>query len=70
MSEILKYIRRKGGFARMNELRAQSFQTRDIAKLVQEGKIEKVKSGLHRLPTIETPANINATTPCQKVLSH
>ena len=45
----------------MNELRAQSFQTRDIARLVQEGTIEKVKSGLYRLPTIQTPANINAS---------
>jgi predicted transcriptional regulator of viral defense system len=61
MNEILKYLSRKGGFARMNELRAQSFQTRDIARLVQEGKIEKVKSGLYRLPTIQTPANINAS---------
>ena len=45
----------------MNELRGQSFQTRDIARLVQEGKIEKVKAGLYRLPTIQTPDNISAS---------
>jgi predicted transcriptional regulator of viral defense system len=61
MNNILRYLKRKGGFARMNELRAASFQTRDIAKLVQEGKIEKVKSGLYKLPKIDVSTNINAS---------
>jgi len=60
MSNILRYLKRKGGFARMNELRAASFQTRDIAKLVQLGKIEKVKSGLYKLPQIDLSTDINA----------
>ena len=45
----------------MNELRAASFQTRDIATLVREGKIEKVKSGLYRVPQIDVTTNINAS---------
>jgi len=45
----------------MNELRAASFQTRDIAKLVEEGKIEKVKSGLYKLPQIDMSTDINAS---------
>ena len=61
MNDILTYLKRKGGFARMNELRAASFQTRDIAKLVQEGKIDKVKSGLYKLPQIDVSTDINAS---------
>lgn len=61
MNDILRYLKRKGGFARMNELRAASFQTRDIAVLVQEGKIEKVKSGLYKLPKIDISTDINAS---------
>ena len=61
MDKIIKYIKGKGGFARMSELRAASFQTRNIAKLVQEGKIEKVKAGLYKLPEINTSVNINAS---------
>lgn len=59
MQEILTYLKDRGGFARMKDLRAASFQTRDIAALVQEGKIEKVKPGLYRLPNIAAPSNLN-----------
>ena len=61
MDKIIKYIRNRGGFAKMSELRPASFQTRDIAKLVQQGKIEKVKAGLYKLPEITTSTNINAS---------
>jgi len=36
----------------MREFRAASFQTRDIARLLREGRIEKIKRGLYRLPEI------------------
>ena len=45
----------------MSELRTASFQTRDIAKLVQGGKIIKVKSGLYRLPEVHRSANMSAS---------
>ena len=61
MDKIVKYINHKGGFARKGELRTASFQTRDIAKLVQEGKLEKVKAGLYKLPEIKPSGNINAS---------
>jgi hypothetical protein len=61
MEKIIKYVRDRGGFAKMSELRSASFQTRDIAKLVQQGKIEKVKAGLYKLPDIATSVNINAS---------
>jgi predicted transcriptional regulator of viral defense system len=61
MDKIIKYISDKGGFAKMSELRANSFQTRDIAKLVKDGKLLKVKAGLYRLPEINITTNINAS---------
>ena len=36
----------------MKELKASSFQTRDIARLLKEGAIVKVKPGLYRLANI------------------
>lgn len=49
MSVILEFFRNNYGYARMKELRAQSFQPRDIAVLIEEGKIEKIRTGLYRL---------------------
>ncbi|MEE9449555.1 MAG: type IV toxin-antitoxin system AbiEi family antitoxin domain-containing protein [Ignavibacteriaceae bacterium] len=49
MEKIVKYIENNGGFARMKDLREKGFQTRDIAALVKEGVIEKVKPGIYRL---------------------
>ena len=61
MEKIIKYMKSRGGFARMSELRAVSFQTRDIAKLVQGGKIIKVKSGLYRLPEVHISVEMNTS---------
>ena len=36
----------------MKELKTASFQTRDIARLLKEGAIVKVKPGLYRLANI------------------
>jgi len=49
MEEIVEYIAKEGGFARMKDLRKEGFQTRDIAMLVKEGTIEKVKSGVYKI---------------------
>ena len=61
MDRILRYFKQKGGFARMKELRAASFQTRDIAKLVKKKQIEKVKAGLYKLPEIVVSIDVNAS---------
>lgn len=50
MSNIEKFIKSNGGYARMKDLRAAGFQTRDISALVSKGSIERVKPGLYRLP--------------------
>src|SRR5512135_27471 len=43
----------------MKELRAASFQTRDIARLVRDKDIEKVKPGLYKLSEIVASGDIN-----------
>lgn len=49
MKNIIEFIKSSGGYAKMNQLREAGFQTRDIKKLVDDGKIEKVKSGLYKI---------------------
>ena len=49
MDSITEYIRSSGGYARMKELRAAGFQTREISALVAQGRIERVKAGLYGL---------------------
>ena len=49
MDEIVKYIKKQGGYATMKELKEAKFQTRDIKKYVQDYILEKVKPGLYRL---------------------
>ncbi len=52
MEKIISYFKKHGGYALMKELKAASFQTRDIARLLKEGTIIKVKPGLYRLPKV------------------
>jgi predicted transcriptional regulator of viral defense system len=52
MERIIVYFRKHGGYALMKELKAASFQTRDIARLLKEGTIIKVKPGLYRLANV------------------
>lgn len=49
MDKITNYLSSAGGYARMKELRAAGFQTRDVAELLAKGHIERVKPGLYRL---------------------
>lgn len=49
MDAIIKYLRERRGYARMKDMKASGFQTRDIRKLVENGRIVKVKPGLYRL---------------------
>ncbi len=49
MDAILTYFKVHKGYARMKDMKASGFQTRDIQRLFQEGRIVKVKPGLYRL---------------------
>jgi predicted transcriptional regulator of viral defense system len=52
MDAIIKYFRARRGYARMKDIKASGFQTRDIRKLVADGRLEKVTPGLYRLADI------------------
>lgn len=53
MVAIIKYFREHKGYARMKNIKANGFQTRDIQKLVKNGSLVKVKPGLYRLAGIQ-----------------
>jgi len=59
MDEIIKYIKKQGGYATMKELKEAKFQTREIKKYVQNNILEKVKPGLYRLADINFYKNVN-----------
>jgi len=50
--EIIAFLKDHGGYARMKDLKAASFQTRDISRMVRENVIVKVKPGLYRLADV------------------
>src|SRR4030042_1883012 len=64
MKEMIEFFRNHGGYARMKDLKAASFQTRDIGRLLRDGSIVKVKPGLYRLANI---GSIRITLPTAKV---
>jgi predicted transcriptional regulator of viral defense system len=49
MEKLIKIFEKNKGYARMQELRNQKIHSRDIAKSVSDGSIEKVKPGLYKL---------------------
>ena len=53
----------------MKDMKESGFQTRDIAKLVKEGLIEKVKPGVYRLSDYDSFGGINVSllTICKAV---
>jgi predicted transcriptional regulator of viral defense system len=59
MENIISYIINNGGFATMKELKDASFHTRKITKLVEDGVIEKIKSGVYRISDIGFFKNVN-----------
>ena len=68
MDSITEYIKSSGGYARMRELRAAGFQTREISALVAQGRIERVKPGLYRLAEYgESGENAGLVEVCRAV---
>jgi len=53
MEKIIKIFAKNNGYARMMELRTSGIQTRDIAKAIDNGIIEKIKPGLYKLVNYE-----------------
>lgn len=52
MDPVTKYLKKHKGYARMKEMKASGIHTRKIQKLVNDGRIVKVKPGLYRLTDI------------------
>jgi len=67
MEEIITYIKKNGGFATMKELKEANIHTRDIAKLVKENVIVKIKPGIYRLAdyTFFKDVNVSLITVCR-----
>ncbi|MDP2365029.1 MAG: type IV toxin-antitoxin system AbiEi family antitoxin domain-containing protein [Ignavibacteria bacterium] len=59
MEEITSYMAKKGGFATMKEMKEANIHTRDIANLVRENVIEKIKPGVYRLSDYKFFKDIN-----------
>lgn len=59
MEEIISYIAKNGGFATMKEMKDANIHTRDIANLVRENVIEKIKPGVYRLADYKFFKDIN-----------
>ena len=61
MKKIISYISKNGGFATMKELKEVNFHTRDIAKLVKENIIVKIKPGMYRISDYSFFKNVNVS---------
>jgi predicted transcriptional regulator of viral defense system len=51
MNPVIAYLKSRGGYGSMRDMKASSIQTREIARLLHDGTIEKIKPGLYRLAT-------------------
>jgi len=69
MDAILKYLREHKGYARMKDLKAIGFQTRDMRKLVAKGHLVKVKPGLYRLADIRPQESSGLVEVCLAMLA-
>jgi predicted transcriptional regulator of viral defense system len=56
---ITSFILHNGGYARMKDFKSQHFSTVEIKRYVENGTLEKIKSGLYRLSEIEFPDHVN-----------
>jgi len=52
MDLVTKYLKRHKGYARMKDMKASGIHTREIQKLLKDGRLVKVKPGLYKLADI------------------
>lgn len=71
MNDIIRYIKSRGGYASMKELKALKFQPRNIKALLDENVIEKIKPGLYRISNTKyfKCVNLSFTDVCNAVPS-
>ena len=61
MTHALTYLKARGGYATMQEMKRAAIQTREIAKLLKDGEIEKIRPGLYRLANYPKSVPFRAT---------
>ena len=61
MKHVIAYLRSRGGYGTMREMKQASIQTRDIAHFLEGGTIEKIKPGLYRLASHPKEVQFRAT---------
>ena len=57
--KIIKYFHEQGGYARLKDLKLNSFSVRDINKMHNEGLLAKIKPGLFRLSDMKKHQSMN-----------
>ena len=55
---IMEFVEHRGGYARMKDFKREAFRTSDIKKLVDDGRLDKIKPGLYRAADLEYPAEV------------
>jgi hypothetical protein len=58
-SGIERFLKNNGGYAYLHEFIKNKIDPRDIKKLVESKRIEKIKKGLYRLSNIQYPEILN-----------
>ena len=61
MTHTLTYLKARGGYATMREMKRAAIQTREIANLLKDGEIEKIRPGLYRLANYPKSVPFRAT---------
>ncbi len=67
IEDILSYLKLHHGYARMKELKAEGFQTRDVRDLLAAGQVLKVKPGLYRLAHLERTESSGLVEVCLSI---
>lgn len=61
MNPVVAYLKSHGGYGSMRGMKSASIQPREIARLLENGTIEKIKPGLYRLAKRLTAGPIRDT---------
>jgi predicted transcriptional regulator of viral defense system len=61
MINIIDYMKKKGGFASMKDLKDANFHTRDINSLIKEAVIDKIKPGFYRISDYSFFKDVNVS---------
>ncbi len=58
IENIMEFMASHGGYVRMKDFKKKSFRSSEIKRLLDEGRIDKIKAGLYRTANLEYPSNV------------